>query len=126
MLAAVFLVLGGCVERRLRIESEPSGAIVYVSDVEVGRTPLTLPFTWYGDYDIMLRKEGYATLKTHEPIAPPWYDMPPLDLFSAVAPWTYRVRREFRYELRESDIPRDAELIGRARELQEKNLQPAE
>jgi hypothetical protein len=36
MLAAV--LLAGCVEREMLVTSEPAGAIVYVSDVEVGRT----------------------------------------------------------------------------------------
>jgi hypothetical protein len=66
-LIALWLALAasGCVERELTVTSEPPGAIVYIGDREVGRTPITTPFTWYGDYDIILRREGYQTLNTH-------------------------------------------------------------
>ena len=116
--------LGGCVERELAITSEPAGAIVFVSDVEVGRTPVTVPFTWYGDYDIILRLDGRKTLKTHENISPPIYEIPPLDLLSAMAPWTYRDRRYLHYKLEKLVIPPDDELIRRAEELQKENLRP--
>jgi predicted ATPase len=72
--------LAGCVERELTITSQPEGALVYVSDVEVGRTPVTIPFTWYQNYDVILRMDGYQTLKTHARLTPPWYEVPPLDL----------------------------------------------
>ena len=48
----------GCVEREWTLETDPPGAIVYVSDVEVGRTPVTLDFTWYGDYEVVFRLDG--------------------------------------------------------------------
>ena len=89
--------LGGCVERELTITSEPSGALVYISDVEKGRTPLTINFAWYGDYDVILRHDGFNTLKTHAEIAPPIYEIPPLDLLSAIVPWTYHDRRYLHY-----------------------------
>lgn len=120
--AAVGLV--GCVERELIIISEPAGAIVFVSDVEVGRTPVTVPFTWYGDYDIILRRDGHKTLKTHENISPPIYEIPPLDLLSAMAPWTYHDRRYLNYKLEKLVIPPDEELIRRAEELRKENLKP--
>jgi hypothetical protein len=85
--------LAGCVEREMKITSEPTGALVFVSDREVGRTPVTLPFTWYGDYEVLLRLEGHQTLRANAPINPPWYEVPPLDLFSQMAPWTYQDRR---------------------------------
>ena len=44
--------LGGCVERKLVIGSSPEGALLQVNDVEIGRTPVTVPFKWYGDYDL--------------------------------------------------------------------------
>ena len=106
-------VMCGCVERELTITSAPPGAIVYISDVEKGRTPLTFQFTWYGDYDIVLRLDGYETLKTHANINPPWYEVPPLDFFSAIAPWSYHDKRYLDYELEPSKVPTDEQLINR-------------
>lgn len=120
------LVLAGCVERTITVTSEPSGALVYISSVEVGRTPVTVPFTWYGDYEIILRREGCQTLKTHKKIKPPYYEVPPLDLFSAIAPWTYHDNRMLHYVLDEQVIPTDAELIRRAEELRQRNLEGPE
>ena len=93
-------LVGGCVERELSINTSPQGALVTISDVEVGRTPLTMPFLWYGDYEIIIRKDGYQTLNTHESIKPPIYEIPPLDLLSTIVPWTYRDQRRFHYDLK--------------------------
>src|ERR1051326_773674 len=51
--AALLVLLPGCVERTMKIPSRPAGAIVYVNDEEVGKTPVKLSFTWYGDYDLV-------------------------------------------------------------------------
>jgi hypothetical protein len=115
---------GGCLEREMTITSQPPGALVYVSDVEVGRTPVTFPFTWYGDYDIILRMAGYKTLTTHAQINPPPQEVPPLDFFCEIAPWTFRDRRYLDYSLEPYKAPGDEELIQRAESLRRENLQP--
>jgi hypothetical protein len=70
----------GCAQRTLDITSEPSGALVYLNGEEVGRTPMRYDFTWYSDYDVTLRKEGYETLKTYRKLDAPLLFIPPLDL----------------------------------------------
>jgi len=81
----------GCVRRTVSFNTDPQGAIVYLNDAEIGRTPVTTDFTWYGDYDIVYRKEGYTTLVTHHRIRAPWYQVWPLDFFSEVlVPWEIR------------------------------------
>jgi len=112
----------GCVERTLTITSEPTGALVYVSSVEMGRTPVRIPFTFYGTYDVLLRMDGYETLDTGWRVAPPLYDVPPLDLLSELAPWTYHVERKAHFTLREAEGVSDAELIRRAGELRQQVL----
>jgi hypothetical protein len=114
---AAACLLGGCVERELTITSEPAGALVEISGQEVGLTPLVHRFTWYGDYRITLRKNGYQTLKTHADLNPPVYEIPPLDLLSAVAPWTYHDRRYLHYDLAPKRALSDEELIQRATQL---------
>jgi hypothetical protein len=116
-LAVAAAALGGCVEREMKITSEPAGALVYVSDREVGRTPLSLPFTWYGDYDVLIRMDGYKTLRANADITPPWYEVPPLDLFSHMAPWTYRDQRYLHYKLEKQEELTDEQLIKQAEEM---------
>lgn len=82
------LLVGGCVEQVLTVKSTPPGALVYLNGTEVGRTPMTRDFTWYGDYDVELRKEGYQTLKTHAQLTAPWWNWVPLDLFANLLPLT--------------------------------------
>ena len=79
MLLSMFF-LAGCAQRTVDITSQPSGALVYLNGEEIGRTPLRYDFTWYSDYDVILRKEGYETLKTHRNISTPLLFIPPLDL----------------------------------------------
>ena len=115
---------GGCVERKLTITSEPSGALVQVSDVTWGRTPVTRSFKWYGDYDIIARLDGYETVKTHRNLTPPAYEIPPLDLLSALAPWTYRDHRYVHLKLNELELTDEDVLIERAREMREETNRP--
>jgi len=81
-----FVVVGGalvgCVERTISINTEPQGATVMLNDQDIGRSPVKVPFTWYGDYDIVVRKEGYETVKTNHRLKTPWYQLPGIDLFS--------------------------------------------
>src|SRR5690349_16661746 len=81
------LTSGGCVQRKLTVTSEPSGAVVTMNDREMGRTPFTTDFTWYGDYDVQVRKEGYQTLSRAQPLPAPWWQWPPIDLLAELAPW---------------------------------------
>jgi len=119
----VALGTAGCVERKMTITSTPPGAIVYISDVEKGRTPLTVDFTWYGDYDVIVRRQGYQTLKTHAELNAPLYEIPPLDLLSAIAPWTYHDRRYLHFDLQKIVPSSDSDLVGRADALAKQNLQ---
>lgn len=74
----------GCVRRTLRITTEPPQALVYLNDQEVGRSTVTTDFLWYGDYDVVIRKEGYQTLHTHWNVRAPWYQTIPIDFFFEV------------------------------------------
>lgn len=86
LLAVSALVLPGCMSRRIEITSEPPGALVWVNDVEIGRTPCETDFTYYGWYDVRLRLEGYEPLVTQAEASQPIYEMPPVDLFATVSP----------------------------------------
>ena len=122
LVAAV--VIGGCVEREMTITTEPQGALVIISDLEVGRTPVTVPFTWYGDYEVIIRKDDYETINTHQQVYPPIYEIMPLDLLSSIAPWTFHDRRYFHYEMNKLELPEAKELIERAERMRKENLKP--
>ncbi|HMQ16620.1 MAG TPA: PEGA domain-containing protein, partial [Phycisphaerae bacterium] len=79
-LLATLLLLGGCVERKLRIRTDPPGALVTINDEQVGVTPLEVTFLWYGDYELVLRKSGFETLRTHSRANAPWWQFPPFGL----------------------------------------------
>ncbi len=113
------VLLGGCVERELTITSDPPGALVTISDKQVGRTPLTLEFLWYGPYRIVLTREGYKSLNTHSNLKPPFYEIVPLDLLSAMAPWTIHDRRYLDFKLEKFTTDDDDALIGRADQLRD-------
>jgi len=57
-LLAALLLITGCVERLITVKSTPAGALVYLNDEEVGRTPVTVPFKFYGVYDVRLEHDG--------------------------------------------------------------------
>lgn len=58
---AASLASGGCVERVMKISTTPTGARVFINDEEVGLSPVKVSFVWYGDYDIVIRKQGLPT-----------------------------------------------------------------
>jgi len=78
------VLLTGCVERQLTINTEPQGALVVLNDEEIGTSPVTVSFEWYGDYNVTIRKEGFETLTTHRKLEGPWYDAFPFDFFAQI------------------------------------------
>ncbi|MCE9638492.1 MAG: PEGA domain-containing protein [Planctomycetes bacterium] len=99
--ASVALVVGGCVERKLVIRSDPPGAIVSLEDTVLDqRTPLELPFDWDGVRRVTLQAPGYRTLQTTAAIDARWYDWFPLDAFAQfLYPGTIRDMRMFDFTL---------------------------
>jgi hypothetical protein len=76
----------GCVQREMTVLSDPPGAVIYLNDREIGRTPFKKDFLWYGNYDVVLRKDGYQTLKTSAEITAPFWQFVPFDLVTDFLP----------------------------------------
>lgn len=91
------IILAGCVERRLTIVTEPEGAVVWLNDEEVGTTPVTVNFNWYGDYRVQIAKEGYETLNTHRLLERPLHDRAGFDFIAEVL-WPGRIVDEYIWE----------------------------
>jgi len=114
----VLATLAGCVRRTMTITTEPPQALVFLNDQEVGRSEVSTDFLWYGDYDVVIRMEGYKTLKTHWKIDPPWYQILPFDFFAEVL-WPGRIHDQHfaSFELEPQEYPASPELAQRAEEL---------
>lgn len=85
-LAAAGLTCGGCRTRTLEVTSEPPGALVWLNDEQVGRTPLETDFVHYGTYDVRLRLDGYVPVSTHRSASAPLVDQPGIDLVGQMIP----------------------------------------
>jgi hypothetical protein len=115
---AVLAATTGCVERRMTVRTNPPGALVYVDNVEIGTTPVSHRFLYYGTREIRLVKAGYETMTVMQPIATPWYQIPPFDFVADnLAPWEVRDEREFIYQMVPvRNVPTD-EIMSRAEQL---------
>jgi len=109
LLAAVSV---GCVEQTMTLTSNPPGALVYMNDQEIGRTPVVREFTWYGTYDVQLRKEGFETINTKTRVTARGWNWVPFDLIAEILPVTFRDRQSFSYTLRPASTqPADPDAI---------------
>jgi len=106
----------------MSIRSEPAGAEVYLDGKKAGETPLQVPFYFYGDREITLRKDRYEALRAVEEISAPWWQIFPLDFFTDVLlPFSFEDRREFTYTLKPLGPIEPAEKVEeRARDLKRK------
>lgn len=116
-LTGLAVVPSGCIRRQITIHSEPSGALVYLNDREIGRTPLTTDFLWYGTYDVQLRKEGFQTLSTRTRVIAPWWGFPPIDLFAEMMPFHPTDHRELNYVMKERTETVPEGLVARGTEF---------
>ncbi|MEX2112076.1 MAG: PEGA domain-containing protein [Pirellulales bacterium] len=118
MLLVVLICAGGCVQRRLTIRSNPPGALVYVDDYQIGTTPVSTDFVYYGNRKVRLVKSGYETLTVIQPIPTPWYEYPGLDFISEnLVPREIRDERVVEYQLQPQMIVPSQQLLGRAENL---------
>ena len=114
------IILSGCVERRLTIDTAPQGALVVLNDEEIGESPVSVSFNWYGDYNVRVSKEGFETLKTHRKLQGPWYDKFPFDFFAQILnPKKILDSYEWMFELAPKEQPTRDELIENAENLKE-------
>lgn len=121
-LVAVLLV--GCsTQRTLTIASEPPGARIWVNgELQRGVTPVEVPFTHYGRFDVRLEKDGYRSVAA-ELVVPTELDGYPLiDLPLEMANPSRRFSRVVRMEPlqaapTEADVQR---VLSEARTLKER------
>ncbi len=119
---AAFLLggfLGGCVERRIWIDTEPQGALVWINDAQAGRTPVDVAITHEGTYDLRIEKEGYEPLVTPATTSGPIWDTVPLDLIVEILPINARNETRWKFTLVRRDDSENA-LVDRATGLRDR------
>jgi hypothetical protein len=118
LLSAGFCLLAGCVERRYTIRSDPPGATVIVNGEEIGPAPASKSFVYYGEREITLVLDGYATKTVIQPIKAPWWDNYFTEFFTEnIVPVTLRDEREYKFQLEPAQSPPLGELRDRAEGL---------
>lgn len=116
--ALATVCFSGCLHRRMTVRTNPPGALLYVDDYEIGTTPVSASFTYYGKRKIRLVKDGYETLTKMEDIPPPWYEYPPLDFITEnLVPGHIRDQRVLDYQLRPQTVVPTDQLLSRAENL---------
>jgi len=124
LVAVLMLLPTGCVRRRLNVYSNPPGALVYVDNQQIGTTPCSVDFTYYGTREIRLVKPGFETLTVNQPIPTPWYEIPPLDFFSEnLAMTKIRDNRTVCFNLAPQLIVPNEQLLDRANQLRQDSQQ---
>ena len=114
----LFATQSGCVRRRMTIRSNPPGARVYIDNQEIGVTPVSTAYTYYGTRTVRLERDGFETLTVSQNFHPPWYEVPPIDFFSeTVWPRELRDERVLDFELVPQQIVPTAQLLERAEGL---------
>lgn len=116
----------GCVERRMTVRSVPANALVELDGQEVGFTPCSVPFNYYGTRQVRLIKDGYETRTINQTVASPWYEWCGIDFVSEVLiPWRIRDHRNYVYNLDPVMMVPNDELLQRAAEVRDQGQHPS-
>lgn len=117
---AAYCGLTGCVERRYTIRSDPPGALAIVNDEELGPTPASRSFTYYGPRKVTLIADGFQTQSFIQEVRRPWYDNLLTEFFSEnMVPWTIRDERDFTYKLQPMTAAPEDAVTARAEALRQ-------
>lgn len=104
--------------RRMTINSNPPGARVLVDGKDIGLTPVSMDFLYYGTREITLIKDGYETKTVMQDVSMPWYQVPPLDFISDnFVPYKVTNRHGFHYDLQPQKQVPQRSLIDRGNSL---------
>jgi hypothetical protein len=129
------VALSGCIERKITILSNPDGARLQVNGQEMPDTPCTFTFTWYGDYDIILRHEKKEIdadgkpirrvyyLHTHQKAEAPPHQWLGIDLITEMMPHKFEDHKTWTFVIPEVTAPAAGDLVERALEVKERNDQ---
>lgn len=118
LISLMCVAQSGCVHRRLTINSNPSGALVRLDGEDIGYTPASVDFTWYGTREVQLVKDGFETQTRLIDLKAPWYQKFPLDFFSDNLLGTHiRDQHRFNLQMQPKRMDDSGDVIERGRSL---------
>ncbi len=118
LFVASLVCSAGCVQRRLIIRSQPEGAFVTIDRQAIGRTPLSVPYTYSGTREIQLEKDGFKTVKVQQRIDPTWYEKFPVSFVTEnFWPRELRDERLLEFQMEPKTQVQENLLLDRANDL---------
>ena len=115
---AELTLVSGCVRRRLTVRTNPPGAVAYLDNVELGKTPISRNFDFYGKRELKLIKEGYEPHVEMIHLRAPWYQWFGLDFVSEVLiPGTITDERVYPINLKPQQAISPDDLIAEGERL---------
>lgn len=115
LIAMLALTQTGCVHRRVTINSYPQGALVKVDGKDIGYTPASFDFTWYGTREVQLLKDGFETHTEQIDVNAPWYQKFPLDFVSDNFLGHHVTdHRQFSFQLQPKRVDMSSDVMQRA------------
>jgi hypothetical protein len=105
----------GCVERKMTVTSNPPGARFYLDDQEMGQTPVTFRFDFYGHRTFMLKKDGYRVTEEVRDVKAPVYEWLGFDVFADLGPIPFKDQHTFHFDLQPITEVKTDQLIERAK-----------
>lgn len=121
---ATLLSLAACTpQRRITITSDPPGARVWLNDTEIGVTPASAAFKFYGAYDVRLELPGYEPLHVAKRANAPIQEQPGIDFLALLLPFEKKHEVTWHFpltpSLEQTQTPEALEsgLIDRARAM---------
>ncbi len=118
-LAATLASTGGCVERKISFTSTPPGALVWLNEREIGRTPCETEIVYFGEYDVRVELDGFEPIVTHRAADGGAWENPPLDFFAEIWPGKVLSETLFHFDLVTRDDSEPA-LLDRATMLRDR------
>jgi hypothetical protein len=126
-IAGLVAALAGCVERRLIVRSDPTGAKVFLDGKPRGETPATIPFTYYGTREVVLRAPKHHVRRMTVELAAPWWQWTPIDFVTELLiPWTIEDERVVEAKLEPSKLVPAADQEALKRRSEERRRAEAE
>jgi hypothetical protein len=123
MLMMIALMQVGCVHRRVTVNSYPQGALVKVDGKDIGYTPASFDFTWYGTREVQLLMDGYETRTEQIDVNAPWYQKFPLDFISDNFLGKHVTdHRQFTFQLQPKRMDMSSDVLQRAGSLRSEAL----
>ena len=108
----------GCISRRMTLVTNPPGAMVLLEGREIGYSPASADFTYYGTRQVTMIKDGYETRTEYVTVPAPWYQWPVIEFFADnFSPRRVTDRRMYSFDLQPKQMVSDDELRSRARQL---------